>query len=45
MGVDTGVDIDKLAETGWRICEALQRQPSSRVSLAMRAKSKPRASL
>lgn len=38
MGLKTGVDLDKLAETGWHICNALRRQPSSRVSLAMRAK-------
>lgn len=41
MGLHTGVDIEKLARTGWYICDALQRPPSSRVSLAMRAKQEP----
>ena len=38
MGVATGVDLDALVETGWFICDALGREPASKVSRALRAK-------
>ena len=38
LGIETGVDLQAVAETGWFICDALGRRPASKVSLAMRAK-------
>ncbi len=38
MGVETGVELDALVETGWFICDALGREPASKVSRALRAK-------
>ncbi|MEZ8826052.1 hydroxymethylglutaryl-CoA lyase [Vibrio amylolyticus] len=35
MGIDTGVDLDKIVHAGWEICRALNKQPTSKVSLAM----------
>jgi hydroxymethylglutaryl-CoA lyase len=39
LGVNTGVDLDKLADSGWLICEYLGRSPSSKVSQALRGRS------
>ena len=38
MGIETGVDLDKLAEVGWKISDTLGREPQSKVSIAMRAR-------
>lgn len=38
MGIETGVNLDMVAEAGWAISEVLDRVPVSRVSLAMLAK-------
>ena len=38
LGIETGVDLDAVAEAGWFISDALGREPVSRVSLALRAK-------
>ncbi len=38
MGIDTGIDLDKLIDAGVYISEALGREPQSRVSKAIRAK-------
>ncbi|MFQ5957842.1 MAG: hydroxymethylglutaryl-CoA lyase [Alphaproteobacteria bacterium] len=38
LGIDTGVDLDALAEAGWFICEALGRTPASKVSVALRGR-------
>ncbi len=38
LGIPTGVDLDKLADSGWRICEYLGRLPASKVSLALKAR-------
>ncbi len=35
LGVETGVDLDKLVGAAWFICDALGRPPVARVSLAM----------
>ncbi len=37
LGIDHGVDIERLAQAGWFISGQLGRQPSSKVSLALRA--------
>lgn len=36
LGIDTGVDLELLAKAGWMISEELHRQPTSKVSLALR---------
>ncbi|WP_120495916.1 hydroxymethylglutaryl-CoA lyase [Kiloniella sp. EL199] len=36
MSVKTGVDINKLVETAWFIADKLDRNPNSKISLAMR---------
>jgi hydroxymethylglutaryl-CoA lyase len=36
MGIETGVDLDKIIETSWFISEKLGRQPASRVARARR---------
>ena len=36
LGIETGVDLNKLMDTGWYISEQLQREPSSKVSLALK---------
>ncbi|UYI49479.1 hydroxymethylglutaryl-CoA lyase [Vibrio natriegens] len=36
LGIETGVDLELLAKAGWMISEELHRQPTSRVSLALR---------
>ncbi len=38
MGIETGIDLDKLIDTGVYISQALGREPSSRVSKAIRSK-------
>ncbi len=38
LGIETGVDLEAVAETGWFISDALGREPASRVSLALRAR-------
>lgn len=37
LGMDSGIDLDRLIETAWFICRALGRQPVSRVALAKAA--------
>ncbi|EGR2188488.1 hydroxymethylglutaryl-CoA lyase [Vibrio parahaemolyticus] len=36
MGIETGVDLELLAKAGWMISDELQRQPTSKVSQALR---------
>ncbi len=36
LGIETGVDLELLAKAGWMISEELNRQPTSKVSLALR---------
>ena len=38
LGIETDVDLQAVAETGWFICDALGRRPASKVSLAMKSK-------
>lgn len=38
LGIEHGVDLDAIAATGRFICEALGRQPASKVAQAMKAK-------
>jgi isopropylmalate/homocitrate/citramalate synthase len=38
LGIETGVDLDRLAETGAFICQALGRAPGSKAAMALRAK-------
>jgi hydroxymethylglutaryl-CoA lyase len=38
LGIETGVDLDKLADSGWLICDYLQRSPASKVSVALRGR-------
>ncbi len=38
LGIETGVDLDKLADAGWLICDYLQRSPASKVSMALRSR-------
>lgn len=35
MNIETGVDLNKVAEAGWEICRALNRPSSSKVSTAL----------
>lgn len=37
LGISTGIDLERLAEAGWTICAALNKQPVSKVSLALRS--------
>ncbi|MGR5455449.1 hydroxymethylglutaryl-CoA lyase [Vibrio alfacsensis] len=39
LGIETGVDLELLAKAGWMISEELNRQPTSKVSLALRRRS------
>lgn len=41
MGIETGIDLDKLIDAGVYISEALGREPNSRASKAIRAKRAP----
>ncbi|MFW1137542.1 hydroxymethylglutaryl-CoA lyase [Vibrio parahaemolyticus] len=36
LGIETGVDLELLAKAGWMISDELQRQPTSKVSQALR---------
>ncbi|EHJ9983552.1 hydroxymethylglutaryl-CoA lyase [Vibrio parahaemolyticus] len=36
LGIETGVDLEQLAKAGWMISDELQRQPTSKVSQALR---------
>lgn len=36
LGIETGVDLELLAKAGWMISEELHRQPTSKVSVALR---------
>ncbi|CAH9060879.1 3-hydroxy-3-isohexenylglutaryl-CoA/hydroxy-methylglutaryl-CoA lyase [Pseudoalteromonas holothuriae] len=38
LGIDPQIDLERLAKAGWAICEALNKQPISKVSLALQAK-------
>jgi hydroxymethylglutaryl-CoA lyase len=38
LGIETGVDLDKLAAAGRRICQTLGRSPASKVAQALAAK-------
>lgn len=38
LGIETGIDIDKVADAGWTICQQLGKLPSSKASLAIRAR-------
>ncbi len=38
LGIDTGVDLEAVAEAGWFICDALGRAPASKTSLALRSR-------
>ena len=38
LGIRSGVAVDKLADSGWLICEYLGRAPSSKVSIALRGR-------
>jgi isopropylmalate/homocitrate/citramalate synthase len=42
MGIDTSVDLTKVAEAGWRISDTLGRKPQSKVSVAMRSRTQAR---
>ncbi|WP_099608449.1 hydroxymethylglutaryl-CoA lyase [Vibrio coralliilyticus] len=37
LGIETGVDLNRLAQAGWEVSDALGRQPTSKVSLALRS--------
>ncbi len=37
LGITHGVDINKLAQAGWAISDALGKQPNSKVSMALKA--------
>ncbi len=36
LGIETGIDLNKLIETSWYISKQLQRQPASKVALAQK---------
>ncbi|TMO83462.1 hydroxymethylglutaryl-CoA lyase [Pseudoalteromonas spongiae] len=38
LGIEHGIDLEMLAQAGWQISEALNKQPTSKVSLALKAK-------
>jgi hydroxymethylglutaryl-CoA lyase len=37
LGIRTGIDLERLARAGWQICEALNKAPVSKVSLALKS--------
>jgi hydroxymethylglutaryl-CoA lyase len=41
LGIDTGVDLEKLFRAGEFICRKLGREPASRVARALAAKLNP----
>jgi len=36
LGIEHGIDLERLAKAGWAICSALNKQPVSKVSLALK---------
>ncbi|MBQ4847770.1 hydroxymethylglutaryl-CoA lyase [Pseudoalteromonas sp. MMG005] len=38
LGIDPQIDLERLAKAGWAICDALNKSPVSKVSLALQAK-------
>lgn len=38
MGIETGIDLEKLVDAGRFICSALGKEPSSKVARAIMAK-------
>ncbi|MBB1291850.1 hydroxymethylglutaryl-CoA lyase [Pseudoalteromonas sp. SR41-4] len=36
LGIEHGIDLERLAKAGWAICTALNKQPVSKVSLALK---------
>jgi hydroxymethylglutaryl-CoA lyase len=38
LGIETGIDLDKLAEAGAFISQALDRRPGSKAGMALRVK-------
>lgn len=38
MGIETGIDLDKVARAGWWVCDRLGRRPASQVSLTLAAR-------
>ena len=38
LGIETGIDLEKVAAAGWAICDVLNKVPAGRVSQALRAK-------
>ena len=43
MGIETGIDLDKLVEAGAFISQALGRQPGSKAGMALRAEGRAKA--
>ncbi|UTV30120.1 hydroxymethylglutaryl-CoA lyase [Photobacterium atrarenae] len=39
LGIDTGVNLQQVAAAGWEVCRDLGKQPASKTSLALMAKS------
>ncbi|QTH71727.1 hydroxymethylglutaryl-CoA lyase [Pseudoalteromonas xiamenensis] len=37
LGIYTGIDLERLARAGWQICDALNKAPVSKVSLALKS--------
>ncbi|MBA5763162.1 hydroxymethylglutaryl-CoA lyase [Vibrio sp. 404] len=35
LGIETGVDLDAINRAGWQICQSLDKQPASKVALAL----------
>lgn len=38
LGIETGINLEKIAQAGWDICRHLGKTPSSRTSLALKAR-------
>lgn len=38
LGIEHGIDLEKLAQVGWQITQALNKEPQSKVSRALKAK-------
>ncbi|MCG7546758.1 hydroxymethylglutaryl-CoA lyase [Pseudoalteromonas sp. Of7M-16] len=36
LGISTEIDLERLAKAGWQICDALNKEPVSKVSLALK---------
>lgn len=41
MGIGTGIDLDRVVETAWFVCERLGREPAGRVARALRPGARP----